>query len=516
MGFKEDKKEFKDAITFSDYSKRFISDEAKRFTTEDAEDASARIDMSAAAAFSLSAEKHKEKSKRIGGFIKESKREERISSGKEKDQKDRFIHRSKDPEVRFSDTSKNAAFKSDVERIFSDDKGVDEIWGVRFKEDVPDRPIFTDQKSIAQSPKPDMTGKRFEIRQEKDVKSISIPEKQESVSFGKSSMKATDAATAKPVFVDSKKAETTSEAKVIVNGRVETRAENPQGKTQKQDFKSAKKEQSKENKKAAQKTAVAKMLRAKGMVGNDLSNDNSTGDAMRDGNRGMIRVFTETINPVNHMKGFAAKIFGSIAPHILITLFIMMSAMAVLSVMASAVSSVQLGGEVIGLDPNNRMMTNSSLSDDEIDKIVKDSGAKGKAKKTIKFALSRVGYPYSQDLRTSGTYYDCSSLAYYSWRSAGVDISFGGNYPPTAAAEASMLKNHGTQVSGSSLNVADMKPGDLIFYGGSDNGRYLGIYHVAIYIGDGKVVEAMNEKYGVVYGTLRTKNIVLVMRPKEG
>jgi hypothetical protein len=91
MGFKEDKKEFKDAITFSDYSKRFISDEAKRFKAEDAEDASARIDMSAAAAFSLSAEKHKEKSKRIGEFIKESKREERISSGKEKDQTDRFI-----------------------------------------------------------------------------------------------------------------------------------------------------------------------------------------------------------------------------------------------------------------------------------------------------------------------------------------------------------------------------------------------------------------------------------------
>ena len=46
-------------------------------------------------------------------------------------------------------------------------------------------------------------------------------------------------------------------------------------------------------------------------------------------------------------------------------------------------------------------------------------------------------FPYSQDLRDSGNYYDCSSLAYYSWKDAGVDISFGG--ATTAAAEAQGL-----------------------------------------------------------------------------
>ncbi len=59
-----------------------------------------------------------------------------------------------------------------------------------------------------------------------------------------------------------------------------------------------------------------------------------------------------------------------------------------------------------------------------------------------------------------------------------------------------------------------MQPGDLVFYGGHDNGRYLGIYHVAIYIGNGEVVEALNEQHGIVYGTLRTKNVILVLRPK--
>lgn len=40
-------------------------------------------------------------------------------------------------------------------------------------------------------------------------------------------------------------------------------------------------------------------------------------------------------------------------------------------------------------------------------------------RKVVAFALSKVGYPYSQAYRDSGNYYDCSSLAYYAWRSAG-------------------------------------------------------------------------------------------------
>lgn len=58
-------------------------------------------------------------------------------------------------------------------------------------------------------------------------------------------------------------------------------------------------------------------------------------------------------------------------------------------------------------------------------------------KAVCSYALHRVGYPYSQELRDSGNYYDCSSLAYYSWKDAGVNISHGG--ATTAAAEAQGL-----------------------------------------------------------------------------
>ena len=43
----------------------------------------------------------------------------------------------------------------------------------------------------------------------------------------------------------------------------------------------------------------------------------------------------------------------------------------------------------------------------------------------------------------------------------------------------------------------------------------MGIYHVAIYIGNGYAVEALNESNGVVYQKLRTKNAIMVARPNK-
>lgn len=134
----------------------------------------------------------------------------------------------------------------------------------------------------------------------------------------------------------------------------------------------------------------------------------------------------------------------------------------------------------------------SLLTEEEIREILKD--IEDPVRRTAcAFALSKVGYPYSQKYRDSGDYYDCSSLAYYSWKAAGVDISYQGM--TTAAAEAEGLEKKGQTVS-----FEEMQPGDLIFYSFTTNGRYKNISHVAIYVGDGMVVEAKNEEEGVVYG----------------
>ena len=128
-------------------------------------------------------------------------------------------------------------------------------------------------------------------------------------------------------------------------------------------------------------------------------------------------------------------------------------------------------------------------------------------KKVCSYALHKVGYPYSQDMRDSSSYYDCSSLAYYSWGNAGVDISFQG--ATTAAAEGQRLDEAGKTVS-----YDELQPGDLIFYSYTSNGRYKNISHVAVYVESGKVVEARSEEYGVVYRDVpNTGSIVLIGRP---
>jgi cell wall-associated NlpC family hydrolase len=60
-----------------------------------------------------------------------------------------------------------------------------------------------------------------------------------------------------------------------------------------------------------------------------------------------------------------------------------------------------------------------------------------------------------------------------------------------------------------------MQPGDLIFFSYGPNGRFLDIGHVAIYAGDGKVVEAASTRLGVVYRPLQGKSsIVMIGRPR--
>lgn len=144
-----------------------------------------------------------------------------------------------------------------------------------------------------------------------------------------------------------------------------------------------------------------------------------------------------------------------------------------------------------------------SLTPQEISNIT-DKISNPTQKAVVSFVLSKVGYPYSQPLRNSGKAFDCSSLAYYAWKSAGVDISFGGG--TTAAAEAEGLKDK-------TVKEENLQPGDLIFYSYTTNGRYKNISHVGIYVGNGKVVEAVDEAHGVCLGDYHNGGLVMICRP---
>ena len=159
-------------------------------------------------------------------------------------------------------------------------------------------------------------------------------------------------------------------------------------------------------------------------------------------------------------------------------------------------SSGQTGGsQLSGLQ--------GSLTPQEITSIT-DKITNPTQKAVASFVLSKVGYPYSQNLRNSGKAFDCSSLAYYAWKSAGIDIAFGGS--TTAAAEAEGLKDK-------SVKEENLQPGDLIFYSYTTNGRYKNISHVGIYVGNGKLVEAVDEAHGVCLGNYHNGGLVMICRP---
>lgn len=148
-----------------------------------------------------------------------------------------------------------------------------------------------------------------------------------------------------------------------------------------------------------------------------------------------------------------------------------------------------------------------AISPEQYQAIV-DAISDENGRKVVAFALSKVGYPYSQAYRDSGNYYDCSSLAYYAWRNAGVSIMYEGSN--TAASEGKYCYDNSLLV-----NYDEMQPGDLIFYSYDRNGRFMNITHVAIYVGNGKVVEAVNARLGVVYRPVQGRSsIVFIGRPR--
>jgi cell wall-associated NlpC family hydrolase len=82
-------------------------------------------------------------------------------------------------------------------------------------------------------------------------------------------------------------------------------------------------------------------------------------------------------------------------------------------------------------------------------------------------AMSKIGKPYVYGA-TGPNAFDCSGLVGWAYKQVGVSL------PRTSAAQSRV----GTPVSKS-----DLRPGDLVFF-------YKPVSHVAIYIGNGKVVHA--------------------------
>lgn len=106
----------------------------------------------------------------------------------------------------------------------------------------------------------------------------------------------------------------------------------------------------------------------------------------------------------------------------------------------------------------------------------KEAKRVAKRKEVADFAVQFVGNPYAWGGTSLTNGADCSGFV------MSVFASFGYGLPRVAAAQyqASQQKE-----------ISQMEVGDLVFYGA-------GIYHVALYIGNGKVVHALNANKGIV------------------
>ncbi|WP_405016544.1 transglycosylase family protein [Kitasatospora sp. NBC_00070] len=105
--------------------------------------------------------------------------------------------------------------------------------------------------------------------------------------------------------------------------------------------------------------------------------------------------------------------------------------------------------------------------------------ATGSKAAAINFAMSKLGQAYVYGGSSNGGW-DCSGLTQAAFRQAGISL------PRVANDQA----DASTRVS-----LDNLQAGDLLFW--SNNGSNSGVYHVALYIGDGKYVEAANPRAGV-------------------
>lgn len=293
--------------------------------------------------------------------------------------------------------------------------------------------------------------------------------------------------------------------------------------------KAAKSNKNKELRKAAATTAVAKMLNAKKNMQNQLGDmsGQGTGDLIKDGSGGLVQTFANALKQgVAHMfKAIGGAIWkcigsvlGTLSAPILIFLVCFLLIVSMISALGSSIAADSDSGVEYDLDVTGDGFVYESLTDEEIEDIIAAlyenyDDMTLEQEMVLRYSLSKVGCAYDQAYHGNLTVdiFDCSSLAYRSYLQAGIDISNGGGY--SAADECFNM------VQTDKITDGDLKPGDLLFYGGSDNGRYLGVYHVAIYVGTingvDKMVEARGTSWGVVYCDVRTNNVVKIARPYE-
>jgi len=115
-------------------------------------------------------------------------------------------------------------------------------------------------------------------------------------------------------------------------------------------------------------------------------------------------------------------------------------------------------------------------------------------------AIKRLGHPYSQKLRGKENYVDCSYLVWWAYKQAGVNI------PLVSDKQAKYcFENH------FNIDKTELQAGDLIFWKNLSCScnpckHWRNIHHVAIYIGNGMIIDTSSKKGKVVKRKIWSEN----------
>lgn len=140
----------------------------------------------------------------------------------------------------------------------------------------------------------------------------------------------------------------------------------------------------------------------------------------------------------------------------------------------------------ISVDELNNSQTSNSNSDDgnnrnnlDFSDVPDNSDCSELRQEMVKWACTKLGCPYVYGGESFETGIDCSAYV------RAIYAQFGMSLPRTSASQS---------VIAPGIDIEDIQPGDLLFYL-NKSGR---VGHVAMYIGDGKVINASTESTGVI------------------
>jgi peptidoglycan DL-endopeptidase CwlO len=116
--------------------------------------------------------------------------------------------------------------------------------------------------------------------------------------------------------------------------------------------------------------------------------------------------------------------------------------------------------------------------------------ASGRAAAAVAYALAQVGDAYVFGAAGPSAF-DCSGLTMMAWQQAGVSL------PHSSSAQMG---------SGTPVSQSELQPGDLVFY-------YSPVSHVGMYIGGGRIVNALNPGAGVAISDVNSMPYSGAVRP---